>query len=163
MRARIGPRLEEVEEDGAGQVVGQVSHDHQRRAVAPERLEVDGLGVGGDHAHGGRRGEGLLEDRHQVAVTLHGDDVGAGLGEAGGEMAESGAELDHPVTLTHLGDVGDAIEDQGFPEEVLPPGLLRRQAVPIEELPDAGVSHPRRQPGSALRSGPASSPATKRW
>ena len=139
-----GMPVEALDDDRRRDVVGQVRDQLRRRRiergevelerVAPVELDVRALGE-------------CREVRRKRPVELDCVDVSGAVGEAAGEDAEAGPDLEHDVVAVELGQSLDHAEDVLVDEEVLAELLLRANA------------HGRRNAAAALASIRAASSA----
>jgi hypothetical protein len=87
--------------------------------------------------------------RCEVPVELHGGDSSAELGQRERQRAEAGADLEHVVARTRPAGGGDAPGGVRVDEEVLPERAAGRDAVLLQQRPDAG--RPQRHAVTARR------------
>jgi hypothetical protein len=109
---------QQVEQDGAGDVVGQVAHHAQRPAgLRGQRREVHVQHVGLDHRQPGPAAG--AQSRRQVAVELDHRQRAGALQQRLRHRAESGADLHQRVAGTRLDGAHDAADHALVGQEVL--------------------------------------------
>ena len=122
--AQRGACVEQVEDDGDGDVVGQVGHERiggSRQFAKAQGIRCDDLEVMGPVG---------LQSRHRVGerlgkdgVDLHRDHVCPRREKTKGEAAQTGAHLEHDVVVAHTREAHDAADGVGIDDEVLAPLL----------------------------------------
>src|SRR6267142_1867806 len=148
--------VEQVEEDRRAEVIRQVpAHHHALSRALRDGAQIEALRVRLRDLHFGKL---RAQDRHQLAIALDGDHLRSGRRQRPGEMSETGAQLHHPIAATDPGQRRQRPQKPLVAEEVLPPGLLRPEPVPPQELRGLHSRHP----GSADIAGSARSPRNSR-
>jgi hypothetical protein len=117
-----GGHRQQVEQDGCGDVVGQVAHDAQRRpGHVGQRADVHLQHVGLDHRHAGT----LAPARGQVAVQLDHRQRPAAFQQRLGHRTEAGADLDDRLARLRADRPHDAVDHHRVGQEVLAEALAR--------------------------------------
>ena len=126
--------FEEVAQDGAGEVVGQIG-DGEPGTGREKGCEVEVEDVGVEDLQLRGWGEFGAEDGQEAGVELDGEDGGAGGEQGAGEGAGAGADFEHGFVGGDIGGGGDFMEGAGVVEEVLAEGAEGVQVVLAEEGP----------------------------
>src|SRR6266851_216900 len=113
--------IEQLEENRARQLVGNVSH-HHHRALSGERGKVRVRRIGRDYAK--VVGAELAHRLEQIRISFDRDHLGAGGDEQSGEVTQARAELDHRVFWTQAGRVDNSLQRRLVVEKVLSPARL---------------------------------------
>ena len=146
-RGRSGA-LQDVAENGAGDVVGKIGDDLVARAARRVWARLEGFGcialqdlgwiefenVGVYEGDVGLFGELLPKDWNEPPVELDGCDAAGACGQLMGQSAEAGADFEDIIGWREIGCVGDAGEVGGVDEEVLAEGLSEVQVVAAEQF-----------------------------
>ena len=87
----------------------------------------------------------MAQDRGHAVIDFDRGDLGTGLGQSERERAESGADLDHMIRRTHVGEASDAPHGVRIGDEVLTEGASGGQPMFFEKSGDvaSGVGHER--------------------
>ena len=114
--------LEQVEQDRGRHIIGEVRDHFERPALVVflrKLLQVRPQDVLPDHIHIVIARQGLVQDRAQVRVDLHADDMPRRLGEVLGHGPDSRADLQDTVVLRDAGRIDDPCHDPSVGQEVL--------------------------------------------
>jgi hypothetical protein len=139
----------QVEQQRAGNVVGQVADDLQSpRALQGAEVELQRIALV-DRQPFGR--EALPQARDQVAVDLDHMQVGQPFEQRFGERAQAWADFDHGVAVARRDGVDDLADDAVGHQEVLAKTAPRHMthhfgAVSEKAKPRSGLSEPCERP-----------------
>lgn len=127
-------RLDERGDGRRRDVVGQVRAHDGREACeffTHKRRDIGFQNIGGHDLEVVKAGHGLVQDRQQRLVKLHGHHLARALAELVAQCADAGADLEHAVLLVCARALGDLIGDGGVDQKVLPHGLGKMKTVAL--------------------------------
>ena len=117
---------QQLHDDGAGDVIGQVGahgHRHARELCRNEGFQVHLQHVLQHQLEVVHPGHGLGQQRRQALVHLNGHHLGGTLGQLFGQHTNAGADLDDAVALVHPTGIHDLGGDARIDDEVLSKAL----------------------------------------
>ena len=132
---------QQLHDDGAGDVIGQVGahgHRHARELCRNEGFQVHLQHVLQHQLEVVHPGHGLGQQRRQALVHLNGHHLGGTLGQLFGQHTDAGADLDDAVALVHPTGIHDLGGDARIDDEVLSKALGERKIVFFAQGTDHG-------------------------
>ncbi len=127
--------LQQLEEQGRGDLIGQVADDGQgmiRFPAAGQEIEVEGI-LGDDLDIGQSDQDFFLNDGGQALVQFQGHDLSGGLGQKKGEGTQAGAYFHDGFPAVQFQGSHETAGLVGMKKKVLPQGFFRRQPVTAAE------------------------------
>ena len=125
--------LNQVHEDGGGDIVGQVSHDLDGQIRILEilnlRLQIGLQDVLIDHGHIVKATQGIRQNRNQAVVNLKGHDLGSIFRQKLGQGPDSRANFDDIDILVNLRRVHNLLQNIGISQKVLTEGFFKGKPV----------------------------------
>ena len=132
---------QQLHDDGAGDVIGQVGahgHRHARELCRNEGFQVHLQHVLQHQLEVVHPGHGLGQQRRQALVHLNGHHLGGTLGQLFGQHTDAGADLDDAVALVHPTGIHDLGGDARIDDEVLSKALGELEIVFFAQGADHG-------------------------
>ncbi len=132
---------QQLHDDGAGDVIGQVGahgHRHARELCRNEGFQVHLQHVLQHQLEVVHPGHSLGQQRRQALVHLNGHHLGGTLGQLFGQHTDAGADLDDAVALVHPTGIHDLGGDARIDDEVLSKALGERKIVFFAQGADHG-------------------------
>jgi hypothetical protein len=148
----MGSVVDELEEEGVGDRVGEVGDEHDFSPAAfGKQGKVGGENVFVDEGDVFREILPLVVHAHDAAVDLVAIHLTRHCRQGLGEGAEADSDLDDDIVHTNARGMDDGLGSVTVNEEILAKGLFRRQPVPLEEAPGGvvGIGHEWTPSGSA--------------
>jgi len=141
--------LEQVAQNGAGDVVRQVG-DHTVRLIGADvQAQVDFQDVGVHQGDVGVVAEAVVQQRDQAVVQLDGDHPAGDIGQPVGQRAGARADLQHGFFRAEFRRADDLVQGVGIVQKVLAQAFLGADAVAVQEA--FGVGHELCGSGAMLR------------
>jgi hypothetical protein len=131
----VGSVAQQVEQQRGAHVVGEIG-DHHPTTLPGDRIHPRRIG----EPHLGRIADHFLEQRPEPLIDLVGNHPSTGGGEAAGQRAGTGADLEHLIAGTHGGHFDDPPHDVGVDQEVLSQRFARSEPVSGEQTDGGGPS-----------------------
>ena len=120
--------LKQAHDDGRRDIVGQVCHHLDGPAAClflNQLIQIQGQNVCMDHLHVVIRCQGLLQNRQQILVYLHCNNLAGGFGKILGHGADARTDLQHHIFRAYLGPCDDLVQHVTIDQKVLTESFIK--------------------------------------